>query len=126
MGSWCWGITRNCGDAGAAAKFLEFLMSDSEVLAMVGANGAVPGTRTAAEKTELYRFGGDLHLFVDQLDACAVPRARTPAYPVITSAFQEAMADILNGTTVEKALNRAVRIIDENIEQNERYPELVE
>jgi len=122
MGSWCWGITRNCKDPEAAAEFLDFLMSDAEVLAMTEANGAVPGTRTAAGKTELYRPGGPLRLFVDQLDACAVPRARTPAYPVITSAFQEAMADILNGKPVEDALNRAVRVIDENIEQNEGYP----
>lgn len=126
MGSWCWGITRNCRDAGAAAGFLDFLMSDAEVLAMIEANGAVPGTQTAAEKAELYRPGGPLRLFVDQLNACAVPRARTPAYPVITSAFQEAMADILSGAPVKKTLDRAVRIIDENIEQNEGYPSVEE
>lgn len=123
MGSWCWGITRNCRNPKAATAFLEFLMSDSEILAMVEANGAVPGTRTAAEKSRPYGPGGPLRLFVDQLDTCAVPRAKTPAYPVITSAFQEAMADILNGAPVEKSLNRAVRIIDENIEENEGYPE---
>ncbi len=122
MGSWCWGITRNCKDSGAAAKFLDFLMSGAEVLAMTEANGAVPGTRTAAEKAQLYRPGGPLRLFVEQLDTCAVPRARTPAYPVITSVFQEAMGDILNGAPVKKTLDRAVRIIDENIEQNEGYP----
>lgn len=126
MGSWCWGITRNCKDATAAAKFLDFLMSDAEVLAMVDANGAVPGTRTAAEKSRLYQPGGPLHLFVEQLGTCAVPRAKTPAYPVITSAFQEAMANILNGASIEKSLNRAVGIIDENIKQNEGYPTLNE
>jgi multiple sugar transport system substrate-binding protein len=121
MGTWCWAITRNCKTPKAAGKFLEFLLRDQEVLAIIKANGAVPGTKTAVAKSELYQAQGMLSLFVAQLRTCAVPRAKTPAYPVITSVFQETMINILDGADVEKALDRAVQIIDETIKQNEGY-----
>lgn len=122
MGSWCWGITRNCQDTSSAAEFLEFLLTDEEVLSITRANGAVPGTTTAVEKSQLYQAEAPLHLFVEQLRNCAIPRPRTPAYPVITSAFQEAMLNILDGADVREQLDQAVRIIDADIEENDGYP----
>ncbi|MFW6151701.1 MAG: sugar ABC transporter substrate-binding protein [Verrucomicrobiota bacterium] len=122
MGSWCWGITRNCKNTEAAAEFIEFLLSDKEILNIVRANGAVPGTTTAVEKSDLYKPGAPLHLFAEQLRKCAVPRPRTPAYPVITSAFQKALLDILDGANVKRQLDQAVRIIDADIEENDGYP----
>ncbi|NER45614.1 MAG: hypothetical protein F6J92_02755 [Symploca sp. SIO1A3] len=52
----------------------------------------------------------------------SIPRPQTPAYPVITSIFQEAFADIRHGTDVATALNKAVITINQDIEDNEGYP----
>jgi multiple sugar transport system substrate-binding protein len=52
----------------------------------------------------------------------AVPRPRTPAYPVITSAFQAAFMDIRNNGKVQQALDRAVQVIDQDIADNKGYP----
>jgi len=52
----------------------------------------------------------------------AVPRPRTPAYPVITSAFQRAFLDIRHGADVGEALDKAVARIDQDIEDNRGYP----
>ncbi len=122
QGSWAWAVTRNCRDVQGAMDFLEFLLRPEEVLAMSNANGAVPGTRTAIARSPLYRPGGPLHLFVEQLETIAVPRPRTPAYPVITSAFQQAFEDIRNGGDVQGALDRAAALIDRDIEENRGYP----
>jgi len=122
QGSWAWGITSNCRDAQAAIHFLEFLLGTNEVLAMANANGAVPGTRSAIARSPLYRPGGPLHLLVEQLETIAVPRPQTPAYPVITSAFQQAFEDIRNGGDVQAALDRAAQVIDRDIEENRGYP----
>jgi multiple sugar transport system substrate-binding protein len=51
-----------------------------------------------------------------------VPRPRTPAYPVITSAFQQAFDDIRDGGDAQAALDRAAAIIDEDIRDNKGYP----
>ncbi len=43
------------------------------------------------------------------------PRPETPAYPVITVAFQRAFRDIQNGGDVRTALDGAVRVIDKAV-----------
>ena len=122
QGSWNWGITTNCRNPEAAAQFLTFLLQPQEVLAMTGANGAVPATQSAIAASALFHPGGRLHLFVQQLRESAVPRPRTPAYPFITSAFQQAFADIRNGRPVSEALHNAAMLIDQDIEDNRGYP----
>ncbi|NJM75969.1 MAG: sugar ABC transporter substrate-binding protein [Acaryochloridaceae cyanobacterium RU_4_10] len=125
QGSWNWGITANCKNPKLAMRFLEFLLQPKEVLAMADANGAVPGTKTAIAQSQLYSPSGPLHLFAAQLLAGqTVPRPQTPAYPVITSAFQEAFANIRNGLEVKTALNKAVTTIDLDIQDNQGYPDV--
>ena len=70
-----------------------------------------------------YRPGGPLRLFVEQLEGgFVVPRPRTPAYPVITVAFQKAFDRIRSGGDVQAALDRAAAVIDEESEDNQGYP----
>ncbi len=122
QGSWNWGITRGAHDPQAAATFIRFLLRPDEILRMTDANGAVPATRTAIARSRLYGPGRPLRLFAEQLlHGYAVPRPRTPAYPVITSAFQQAFADIRNGADVKKALDQAVAVIDQDIGDNKGY-----
>ncbi len=123
QGSWNWGITRNCKHPEAAARFLEFLLQPEDVLAMTEVNGAVPATRSAVARSTLYRPGGPLHLFALQLtEGYAVPRPRTPAYPVISSAFERAFRALRDGAEVQSTLDRAVAAIDQDIEDNRGYP----
>jgi len=121
QGSWNWGITKKCSDSRAAFKFLEFLLQPEEVLAMANANGAVPATYTAIKASPLYGENGPLKLFVRQLESVTVPRPQTPAYPVITSVFQDAFDDIRNGAVVKTTLDQAVTVIDQDIQDNKGY-----
>ena len=122
QGSWVWGISAAGRRAEAAARFLSFLLTPDEVLAMANANGAVPARRAAIDRSGLYRANGPLHLFVRQLtDGYAVPRPQTPAYPVITTAFQQVFFDIRSGADVQAALDRAVAAIDQDIADNKGY-----
>ena len=122
-GSWNWGITTACRRPRLAARFLEFLLRPRWILAMTEANGAVPATRAALARSPLYRSGGPLRLFALQLEeGYAEPRPRTPAYPVISSAFQQAFRAIRNGADVRVALDRAVTTIDRDLRDNDGYP----
>ena len=128
QGSWNWGITTNCPTSTcqkSAMSFLEFLLQPQEVLAMANVNGAVPGTKQAIARSQLYAPTGPLRLFAAQLLAGeTVPRPQTPAYPVITSAFQEAFANIRNGLPVKTALDKAAISIDLDLQDNQNYPNL--
>lgn len=122
LGSWNWGITTGCEVPDGAWAFLEFLMQPDEILRMTDANGAVPARFSAIEMSDLYGEGGPLELFIEQLETSAVARPQTPAYPVITDAFAEAVANIAGGADVEAELNRAADRIEQDIEDNRGYP----
>jgi len=123
QGSWVWGVTRNNPSNAAAAGFLEYLLLPEEILAMTAANGAVPATYSAIEGSMRYREGGPLNLFARQLtEGFAFPRPQTPAYPVITSAFNQAVQEIRNGKDVRTALSDAAAVIDQDIADNKGYP----
>ncbi len=52
----------------------------------------------------------------------ALERPVTPAYPVITSAFSDAIQNIVTGADVKEELDKAVETIDQDIEDNQGYP----
>jgi multiple sugar transport system substrate-binding protein len=102
---------------------LDYLVSPDEILRMTNANGAVPARNSAIAKSELYAEGGALNVFVKQLQGgVAVARPATPAYPVITQAFTEAAMNIITGADVKEELDKAVKKIDQDIEDNQGYP----
>lgn len=123
MGSWTWGISSDCKTPDQAAKFLNFMLTTDEVVAMANASGAVPGRKSAIAKSKLFAEGGILNMYVQQLDGgVALARPATPAYPAITTAFAEAVNNIITGANVKAELDKAAKKIDTNIEDNKGYP----
>ncbi|MEA3338750.1 MAG: sugar ABC transporter substrate-binding protein, partial [Chloroflexota bacterium] len=109
MGSWNWGLTNSCENPEAAWEFLHFLVSPAEIVHMTNANGAVPARKSAIAQSELFAEGGPLNVFVQQLEGgVALERPVTPAYPVITSAYAEAVNNIVAGADVQEELDKAV------------------
>jgi len=123
MGSWNWGITSQSKHPEAAWKFLEYLIEPEQILRMTNANGAVPARKSALAMSELFGLNGSLRIFVEQLEGgVGVTRPETPAYPTITTAFAEAVQNIVNGADVKAELDKAVQKIDLDIEDNRGYP----
>jgi multiple sugar transport system substrate-binding protein len=123
MGSWNWGLTSTCPNPEEAYQFLEFITTPEEILHMTNANGAVPARLSAIAQSDLFGEGGILNIFVQQLEGgVALERPVTPAYPVITSAVDEAILNIVAGGDVQAELDKAVETIDQDILDNEGYP----
>lgn len=123
QGSWVWAVPRSSAHPEVAAAFLEFLLRPEEILAMTRANGAVPATGTAAERSDLYGSAGPLRIFYRQLaEGWTVPRPRTPAYPVITSHFQDVLDAVRAGEDVRAVLDDAAAAIDREVADNRGYP----
>lgn len=96
-GDWSAAISRDCENADAAGKFLQWLMSKENV-ATYAAAIAKPATRNSSYEEEAMAAytDGPLALIVEQLNNTAVPRPRTPSYAVFSSAYAEAMTNILS------------------------------
>jgi multiple sugar transport system substrate-binding protein len=125
MGSWAWGITSAAADGDAAWAVIDYLMSDEAILSITEVNGAIPGTSSAIGQSPNHAEGGDLELYVTQLQGApdiAVPRPVTPAYPNMTQVFRRVVDDIVNGADVQATLDAAVQSIDSDIDANEGYP----
>jgi multiple sugar transport system substrate-binding protein len=123
MGSWNWGITSQAANPDGAWKFLEYIMQPSQTLFMSNGNGAVPARLSALERSSLFGVGGPLEIFTQQLNSGVVmPRPITPAYPVITEVFAEAVQNIVSGANVQAELDKAAAIIDQDLADNKGYP----
>ena len=122
-GSWNFGISKSCETLPAASKVLEHLMSKAEILRVTAQNGAVPATKAAQAESANYGPNGALKLYIEQANkGVARVRPETPAYPTITAAFAEAVNNIVGGGDVQKELDKAVKKIDQDIEDNKGYP----
>jgi multiple sugar transport system substrate-binding protein len=122
-GTWNFGISKSCEALPAASKVLEHLMSKAEILRITAQNGAVPATKAAQAESANYGPNGPLRLYIEQANkGVARVRPETPAYPTITAAFAEAVNNIVGGGDVQKELDKAVKKIDEDIEDNKGYP----
>ncbi|WP_200307239.1 ABC transporter substrate-binding protein [Streptomyces adelaidensis] len=132
QGSWAWGIGADTKNAKAAGTFLDSLLDDTNITAMTTANGAVPATRTALAASPLYKQGGPLQLYSDQLakpcgdtditkSCVAVTRPVTAGYPTVTAKFSEALNSIYGGADPKSTLEKAARGIDQDFSDNAGY-----
>lgn len=132
QGSWAWTVAKRSPHPEAAATFLRYLLSTDQILRMTNANGAVPGTREALARSELYRPDGPLHLFADQLLAScdeaapspgcvAVPRPATPAYPTLSAQFATAVSRALTGGDWQDALRTGTARVQADLADNDGY-----
>ena len=131
-GSLTWGIGAGTQDGKASGAFLDYLLNDENVTAMTQANGAPPATKSVFDADALYKEGGPLALFGEQLanacasdditDTCvAVYRPITAGYPTVTSQFSSALSAIWGGADPAESLGDAATSIDQNFADNDGY-----
>jgi len=120
-GSWHWGMSAACPNKEGAAQFISFLMKPEEIAAMSNATSLLPNSAAAAALTENFKEGGKWRVFYEYSARFAKMRPETPAYPSITSSFEKATNDILDGRDPQDALDDAVDTIERNIEDNGGY-----
>ncbi|WP_225832328.1 sugar ABC transporter substrate-binding protein [Streptomyces sp. NK08204] len=132
QGSWAWGIGADSKNGKAAGTFLDYLLNDTNVTAMTTANGAPPATKTALAKSALYKQGGPLQRYADQLakpcgdsditkSCVAVTRPVTAGYPTVTAKFSDALNSVYGGADPKSALEKAARAIDQDFSDNDGY-----
>lgn len=121
-GSWQWGIASSCSGAAldGARAYLEFSFKPEYVAAFADKQIVIPATEDGTALSKYFGEDGVLRPFTE-LTQFAVLRPETPAYAVISTTFQTAAMDIMNGADVKKTLDQAVKDIDADIANNDGY-----
>ncbi len=119
--SWQWGISSACDDVEGARQYLEFSFDPKYITEFSDNQIVIPATDEAVESSKNFAEGSPLRPFLEFSKEFAVQRPPTPAYPVISSTFEKAAKDIMNGADVQTALDQAVQEIDANISSNDGY-----
>ena len=120
-GSWQFGVSATCDQAEGATEFIEFILQDKYIVAFANRIGLIPATATAAAEVPSYAPGGPFAIFVDLSNEFAVLRPPTPAYLKISTIYEKAVADIINGANAKQALDAAADEIDADLADNDFY-----
>lgn len=137
-GSWSWGVTPNSKNPQGAAKFLDHLLNDENVAAMVAANGAPPATKSALAASKLYGEGAPLGLWGEAANAApgtecasggasipdncvAIVRPRTAGYPTVTREFANSLDAVFKGADAKATLDKAAGTVDTDFADNDGY-----
>ena len=116
-GSWCWGVSARAGEPELAALWVKWVTdTETGVVPIVRANGAVPARRSAFEYFPEYAEA-PYRLFREQLEAGARARPRTPFYATLTGRFAAALRDIARGADVAARLRQAEEEVQAVIER---------
>jgi multiple sugar transport system substrate-binding protein len=120
-GSWQFGVSATCDQTEGATQFIEFILQDKYIVAFANRIGLIPATATAAAEVPNYAPGGPFAIFVDLSNEFAVLRPPTPAYLKISTIYEKAVADIINGANAKQALDAAADEIDADLADNDFY-----
>lgn len=119
--SWQFGVSSSCESPEGATDFIEFILQDKYIVAFANRIGLIPATATAAAEVPNYAPGGPFAVFVEFSNNYAVKRPETPAYLAISTIYEKAVADIINGANAKQALDGAADEIDANLADNDFY-----
>lgn len=116
-GSWAVGISKDSKNSKEAAEALKWL-TNKDSSAQLAKAISMPASRKSAydslpEYNEL-----PMRIIKDQVTTVSHARPVTPAYPVLTQKFAEALTDIMMGADVKKSLDNVASIYDEEYNRN--------
>ncbi|MFK0193805.1 extracellular solute-binding protein [Kitasatospora sp. NPDC090308] len=122
-GSWQWGISTGCGKAQSegARAYLEFSFQDKYLTEFADSQVVIPATAGATAASTYFGQDGALRQFAVLAQKFALARPATPGYPVVSTSFEKAAKDIMNGADVKSTLDAAVKAIDSDIKSNNGY-----
>lgn len=116
-GSWAVGVSANSKYPKEAAEAVKWLTNKESSVVLAKAISMPANRKSAYESLPEY---DELPLRVIKEQVTTVSRARpvTPAYPVLTQKFAEALTDIMMGAEVKKSLDSVAATYDDEYKRN--------
>ena len=116
-GSWAVGVSADSEHPAEAAEAVKWLTNKDSSTELAKAISMPASRKSAFESMSEYNEL-PLRIIKEQVTTVSNARPVTPAYPVLTQKFAEAMIDIMVGADVKKSLDNVATIYDEEFKRN--------
>ncbi|CAM4091790.1 sugar ABC transporter substrate-binding protein [Paenibacillus alkaliterrae] len=116
-GSWAVGVSADSEHPKEAAEAVKWLTNKDSSTELAKAI-SMPASRKSAFESMAEYNELPLRIIKEQVTTVSNARPVTPAYPVLTQKFAEALIDIMVGADVKKSLDNVADIYDEEFKRN--------
>jgi len=110
-GNWALAITTNCENPEIAVEVIQYLTNLENGIALSRAISMPPARRSAYLELPEYNEQ-PLRIIREQVMTVSRPRPITPAYPVLTQKFAEALIRIMRGSDIQRSLDDVATTYD--------------
>lgn len=115
-GSWTFAATTACENIEAATEAIKFLTDSESGIDMYKLTGNLPSTYEAYENIDEFKEDELFKTAYQQLVKYGHPRPKSPAYPQISTSYQQAIEGmLLNDEDAEEALYKGMRRIEDKL-----------
>ncbi|WP_294152678.1 sugar ABC transporter substrate-binding protein [uncultured Clostridium sp.] len=115
-GSWTFAATTSCKDIEAATEAIKSLTNAESGVDMYNLTGNIPATYEAYENIDAFKNDDLLKKTYSQLVNYGHPRPKSPAYPQISTSYQQAIEGVLlNDEKPEESLYKTMRRIEDKL-----------
>lgn len=116
-GSWTFAVSAGSKNPKEAATVIKFLTNKDNAAAFTKISGN-PATRKSAYDILTEYNNLPLKIIKEQVTTVSHTRPVTPAYPVLTQKFAEALTNIMMGADIKKSLDNAAKTYDDEYTKN--------
>lgn len=115
-GGWAYAVTKNSNKVEAATEVVKYMSGVESGVSIYENTGSLPSTYAAYEQLSDFKADGLFKQLYDQLVIYGHPRPKSPAYPQISTSFQQAIEGVLlNDEKSEDALFKSMRRIEDRL-----------
>lgn len=115
-GSWVYAVTKTSEKLEAATEVVKYMSGVESGVLLYKNTGNLPSTYGAYEQLEDFKEDGLFKELYTQLVKYGHPRPKSPAYPQISTSFQQAVEGVLlNDESSEEALSKSMRRIEDRL-----------
>lgn len=115
-GGWAYAVTKNSNKVEVATEVVKYMSGVESGISIYESIGSLPSTYEAYEELSDFNEDGLFKQLYNQLVTYGHSRPKSPAYPQISTSFQQAVEGVLlNDETSEDALFKSMRRIEDRL-----------
>ena len=123
-GSWAFAASSEAEDVEGATELVKWMSGVESGIRIWDMTKNFPSTYEAFENIDVFQSDENYSALYDQLSNYGHPRPKTPAYPQVSTSFQEVLESVaLGGKDTQTELDKAVERINSKLERYARESE---